>query len=72
MLILKRNIKNRIQLAKPNPEDVVNRNITSKDEIVRRSFRTGDDVLVRDYRKRHERWILGSVSRKIGILMYEI
>ena len=42
MLFLKRNIKTRIQLAKPNPEDIVNRNKTSKEEIVRRSFRPGD------------------------------
>ena len=72
MLFLKRNIKTRIQLAKPNPEDIVNRNTTSKEEIVRRSFRPGDEVLVRDYRKRHEKWISGSVIRKIGTLMYEI
>ena len=72
MLFLKRNIKTRIQLAKPNPGDIVNRNTTSKEEIVRRSFRPGDEVLVRDYRKRHEKWISGSVIRKIGTLMYEI
>ena len=30
MLFLKRNIKTRIQFAKPNPEDIVNRNITKK------------------------------------------
>ena len=72
MLFLKRNIKTRIHLAKPNPEDIVNRNTTSKEEIVRRSFRPGDEVLVRDYRKRHEKWISGSVIRKIATLMYEI
>ena len=72
MLFLKRNIKTRIQLAKPNPEDIVNSNTTSKEEIVRRSFCPGDEVLVRDYRKRHKKWISGSVIRKIGTLMYEI
>ena len=66
MLFLKRNIKTRIQLAKPNAEDIVNRNATSKEEIVRRSFRPGDEVLVRYYRKRHEKWIPGSVIREIG------
>ena len=71
MLFLKRNIKTRIQLAKPNPEDIVNRNTTSKEQIVLRSFSPGDEVLVRDYRKRHEKWISGSVIRKIGTLMYE-
>ena len=48
---------------------MVNRNTTSKEEIVRRP---GDEVLIRDYRKRHEKWISGSVIRKIGTLMYEI
>ena len=51
MLFLKRNIKIKIQLSKPNPKDIVYRN-TSKEEIVRRSFRPGNEVLVRDYRKR--------------------
>ena len=39
---------------------------------MRRSFRPGDEVLVRDYRKRHEKWISGSVIHKIETLIYEI
>ena len=39
---------------------------------MRHSFRPGDEVLFRDYRKRHEKWISGSVIRKIETLMYEI
>ena len=65
MLFLKSNIKTQIQLAKLNPEDIVNRNTTSKEEIVSRSFRPGDKVLILDYRKRHEKWISGSVIHKI-------
>ena len=39
---------------------------------MRRSFHPGDEVLARDYQKHHEKWISGSVIRKIGTLMYEI
>ena len=72
MFFLKSNIKTRIQLAKPTPEDIGNWNTTSKEEIVRRSFQPGDEVLVRNYRKRHEKWIPASVIRKIGTLIYEV
>ena len=66
------NTKSRIQLTKPNPEDIVNWNTTSKEELVRRLFWPGDEVLIRVYRKRHEKWRSTSVIRKIGTLLYEI
>ena len=44
-VILKTQQKTRTQLAKPNPEEIVNR----KEKVVHHSFRPGDEVLVRDY-----------------------
>ncbi|XP_054724307.1 uncharacterized protein K02A2.6-like [Uloborus diversus] len=73
MLFLKREIRTRIDLVRPNLKQRVEDRIRKDSYHFKdRSFEIGDRVAIRDYRSANRRWKIGTVINKDGVLHYTI
>ncbi|GAA6089209.1 uncharacterized protein K02A2.6-like, partial [Tachysurus ichikawai] len=71
MMFLKRNLRSRFDLIKPNVRrDVENKQIEQITDRPTRNFRVGQEVLARDYRL--EKWQPGTIATRTGPLTYTV
>ena len=78
-LFLKREIRNRFTLLKPNLEQTVNekqdRQVQYHDKsgVKMRQFKVGERVYVKKFRRKGERkWISGTIVERTGTLIYKV
>ncbi|KAI4882181.1 hypothetical protein NFI96_005776 [Prochilodus magdalenae] len=77
MLFLRRRLRTRLDLLKPNVSEVVGRAQEDQQRhrgvhAKARSFEVGDPVLVRDYRKGEDKWMAGTVTSQAGPRSYQV
>ncbi|KAI4887000.1 hypothetical protein NFI96_027939, partial [Prochilodus magdalenae] len=77
MLFLRRRLRTRLDLLKPNVSEVVGRAQEDQQRhrgvhAKARSFEVGDPVLVRDYRKGEDKWMTGTVTSQAGPRSYQV
>uniref|UniRef100_A0A3B3IN70 Gypsy retrotransposon integrase-like protein 1 n=1 Tax=Oryzias latipes TaxID=8090 RepID=A0A3B3IN70_ORYLA len=77
MLFLKRRLRSRLDLIKPNVRGAVR--VSQDSQLLRRQghsregqFGVGDPVLVRDYRRGEEKWTDGVVQEQTGPVSYQV